>query len=94
MNGKTGSYDLFSGGINYTLTKDGYMSMLCGMSFQGGGQKGNLADIYYVDNSGSTKQLKKIYKIIKKSGTIAYKFDNSSLSNDKELVFDLNKMST
>ena len=94
LNGTTGSYDLFSGGINYTLKKDGYMSMLCGMSYQGECEKGNLPDIYYVDSSGGTKTLKKIYKIIKKNGKTAFKFDDTSLSSDETLVFDLNKMST
>lgn len=94
LNGTTGSYDLFSGGINYTLKQDGYMSMLCGMSYQGAGEKGNLPDIYYVDSSSGTKTLKKIYKIIKANGKTAFKFDDSSLSSDETLVFDLDKMST
>jgi hypothetical protein len=94
LNGTTGSYDLFSGGINYTLKQDGYMSMLCGMSYQGSGERGNLPDIYYVDSSSGTKTLKKIYKIIKKNGKTSFKFDDSSLSSDETLVFDLNKMST
>lgn len=95
LNGAThDQYGLFTGGINYSLKQSGYLTMLCGISYQGSGVRGNLPDIYYVDSSSGTKTLKKIYKIISKNGQIAYKFDNSSLSSNETLVFDINKMST
>ena len=96
LNGTTyDSYSLFTGGINFSLNKSGNLTMLSGMSYQGQGDKGNLSDIYYIDNSIGTKTLKKIYKIYKdKNGSINYKFDSSDLSSDETLVFDLYKMST
>lgn len=88
------TYKMAEGGINYSLSQNGNLSLICG-TFASSSSNHTFYDFYEIDRTtdSSSPSAKKIYKIYKNSssGDVKYTYDSSSTVTDSgyELKFDL-----
>lgn len=89
------TYQFVKGGLNFTVSKPGYITTITGAYFNGMDYE-SLFELFKVERNSageiiSVKRIRKIYK--NGEGEIEYSYDGSNLGSNYELVFNFDNVS-
>lgn len=89
------TYQFIKGGLNFTVSKPGYITTITGAYYNGYDYE-SLFELFKIERDPdgqiiSTKRIRKIYK--NSEGEIEYSYDGSNLGSNYELIFNFDNVS-